>query len=333
MRHVLLPKLLFMKIKIYLIGLLASFVFISCEKESMQKAVQVHQDVSAENGMLSFRNHSVFLDKILEWNELSLEDVNAIIRQFNFRSYALDTLIDRTDLINPDPLIRRVLNHEGAIKVGDSIFVFNDRGEEVIIKNGDENLYNKVLSGAFDRDDRNIQVNKVKIEARQILQNSNELSPMSQTPGTWYGETQVFSPEEYFGRPERAKIIVYAQSSGLYPSAGVTAIGEAYRSGGVFGSKKWRNDEIHALSFHLHLSTDNFGQTYSNLPVVTFIDHEEIKLISSISGTHPTTGEHLGWKHLDFTLELRKNSGSPALPYRMYYTIASGVQQPIIKNW
>lgn len=308
----------------------------SCQKENVQKAVSLDsekKDIVIEHGMLSFRSHSVFMNKMKELNALTLAEVNQIVDAFDFRSYALDTLIDREIEVNPDPLLRRVLNHDASIKVGDSIFVFMP-DKEIVIKNGDIDVYQEVLLGKIDEGNPYVQVNKVNISTAQFdLADDGVIAPLSKSPGTWYGETQIFSPEEHYGRPERVKIVVFAQSSGLYPSAGATARGEAYRRGGVFGKKKWHDDEMHMLTFTLHLATDNFGQTSSNLPPATDYEQQEIKLITSIAGPHPVTGEFMGWKQLDFSLQFRKSSNVASPLRTMRYKIVNGVEQPLVKNW
>ena len=68
--------------------------------------------------------------------------VDKITEGYNFTSYALVTTIEHSHEVKPNPLLKRVLNQDASIKVGDSIFVFQNN-KEIIIEDAKLKKYQK----------------------------------------------------------------------------------------------------------------------------------------------------------------------------------------------
>lgn len=308
----------------------------SCEKRQFESAKEItNEELSVINGMLSFKSHESFLAQMAEWEKIDLKTLDKIINKYSFQSYALDTLTERENNVTPDPVLRRVLNEKAAIQVGDSIFVIN-KDSEIIIKGSSLETYKNVINGMIKGDDIEVvAVQKYLNESSFDIMSSSptDVTPFYKTPNTWYGETAIFTPEEDHGRPERIKLVVFATTSILYPNAGATLKGEAYRRGGVFGKRSWHEDEMAEVTFTLTSMLMNDGQSVVNQTPVTVYNMHEIKLIYGSSGTNPA-GAYVGFVGLNFTLQMRKNGNTSVSPMRtMTYRIINGIEQPLIKSW
>ena len=61
----------------------------------------------------------------------------------------------------------------------------------------------------------------------------------------WTGDRNTIEPEcGNSGRQERVILVAFVNNFASYGIIGVKISGEAYRKGGLFGSRAWRSDEV-----------------------------------------------------------------------------------------
>jgi len=225
----------------------------SCKKgnnDNSNSDQQKSSGIVVENGMLSFPNQEVFSTTMSNLNKLNLKDVDLWVKNFNFLNLKADTLNDTPVASVADPVFARVLSNKASIKIGEKIFVLK-ANQEFLIQDGNMTSYNKLINGE--------NINSTKISSRKINNVSNLIKgtinangALSITipklmvegpPGSlWAGKQSFESPEYDNGRPEKVYMEVWSESYAVYSSSGALLRGMAYRKGGAFGGKKWRDD-------------------------------------------------------------------------------------------
>lgn len=308
---------------------LFSIIFIafqSCQKstdlvveEQDETRSAEFQSIKVENGMLAFRSHSHFMETMATWNEMDELEVTKALKSLDFVSYHSDTTLNKEVEVHPDLLLQKVINNKGAIRVNDSIFVLMV-DEEIIIKDRDFDLYNKVISG---------DLSSTKIERHPVshqiqfqdfpLKSDATIAPFHTVPNTWYGQNHYYSPEEAGnGRPERVRTTLYASTSTLYPSCGLRVKGEAYRRCGLW-CVDWRADEVYQVTINNAWYQTNY---FTNIRTVTggsVYDREETTLFSfpAGGGTAPN-GEHFGFRNLEAHVSFKKQAHNPLRTISFY---------------
>ncbi|MCX2432428.1 hypothetical protein [Pedobacter sp. GR22-10] len=245
----------------------------SCKKDSKQSLSDnsIESETLVKNGMLSFKSQENFNTVIKHYNAISLKDVDAELSSLNYQSLAKDTLNENRIADVKDPVIRRLLNKDGAINIGDKIyFIFADR--EYTIKNADFDVYKDLKANGQNstfRTDTSKVIEKIIVSGSlNVKSDGRNLSVMSlssglKKPGTLAvlsGGTQVNYSNEYDnGRPERVKIFAWAENYTFSSSCGVSLIGEAYRKGGAFGSRSWREDPMYYSRIYGSYTITHYG--------------------------------------------------------------------------
>lgn len=284
-------------------------------------------EVKAENGMLVFTNHDHFKAKMAEWNGMDGAELSKVLESFDYVSYYSDTTIDKEFEITPDHLLQKVINNRGAVKVNDSLFVLTPYND-IVIKGGDLETYNKVLAGNSSGADVEVfpVINGLKSEQTIELL-------AGPAPSTWYGEQHYYSPEERISdRPERVRITIFAQTRLLYPSCGVSFRGEAYRRCGLW-CVDWREDEVSAMTI-LPGSTfqTNYFTTVFTVPAGTISNTAQANIFSyPTGGATAPNGDHFGFQDLTLNLSFKKRTNSPTRTITL--RVSNGVLLAPIDNW
>ena len=246
----------------------------SCKKDQSQDlstTIDKSEALVVKNEMLSFKSQENFNDAVKHYNAISLKDVDAELNSLDYQSLAKDTLNENKIADVKDPVIRRLLNKDGAINIGNKIyFIFGDR--EYTIKNTDLNVYQDLKANGQNstfRADTSKVIEKIIVSgALNVKADSKSLSVMSlsnelKRPGTLSvlsGGTQVNYSNEYDnGRPERVKIFAWAENYTFSSSCGVSLIGEVFRKGGAFGSKSWREDPMYYSRIYGSYTITHYG--------------------------------------------------------------------------
>ena len=245
----------------------------SCKKDPSQNLSTTidKSEVLVKNEMLSFNSQETFNAAIKHYNAISLKDVDAELSSLNYQSLAKDTLNENKVADVKDPVIRRLLNKDGAINIGDKIYlIFGDR--EYTIKNADLTVYKDLKANgqnsAFKTDTVRVVEKIIVSGTLNVKSDGKSLSVMSvsnglKRPGTLSvlsGGTQVNYSNEYDnGRPERVKIFAWAENYTFSSSCGVSLMGEAYRKGGAFGSKSWREDTMYYSRIYGSYTITHYG--------------------------------------------------------------------------
>jgi len=338
----------------------------ACNKDEMNSGIEASRNVSnsigVTNGMLKFKDKQ-HLNRVLDsLGKLSITDIDNFTKQFEYTSYALDTLNDDQIEVTPDPVLARLVNRNASFQIGDTIVTLTPYSDILISAKDIEN-YTNYIGGTANKESfkeipvkgfslnkfvepteavgtqlmsqsfqRSLQKSQTTIvESIKKMQSLNTTA-VAQMPYSWYGEDNIESPEEYHGRPEKVILTVYSHSRSFGKAYGVKAVGQAYRKGGVFGSKKWRNDEIHTLTFTLRKVRNSVGVEVNPNSTATLNNQEEMNLIRSDGAVDYVTGGDIGFQDLDFSVSFRKNGNSSSPTRIVNYFINSG-NRTFNKNW
>lgn len=292
------------------------------------------QSVKVENGMLTFKSHSHFMETMATWKAMDEIEVTKALKSFDFTSYHSDTTLNKTVEVHPDLLLQKVINNKGAVRVNDSIFVLRAE-EEIIIKGADLDVYNDVLAGnqSSEKVETRSLVNSVQTQDI-VIKSDQAITPFYTVPNTWYGETHYYSPEEVGNnnRPERVRTTLYASTAVLYPTCGLKVKGEAYRRCGLW-CVDWRADEVAQLNILSNTWYEtNYFTTIRTVPVGTVSNMEETTVFSypSPGGTAPN-GEHFGFKNMRAHISYKKANHNPLRTISL--SVIDGVLQPAVVNW
>nr|WP_294894088.1 hypothetical protein [uncultured Pedobacter sp.] len=277
-------------------------IFTSCKKnDSIPEKGET--GIEVREGMLSFSNQEVFSNTLKMLSAKNLSEVDTWLSQFGYKSLNSDTTDEQNRIFIYDPLFRRILNDKYSVKIGNDIFFIKD-GSEYLINDGNMSTYSTLQNGGSEG-----SVNNVKIKSLNPA--SVELKVESISP--FQGTRGYYSPEYDNGRPERIYMEIYSQSFAVYASQGVLIRGQAYRRGGVFGSKKWRDDEMYKarISGMEPIPSSAFGQAPFDTGLQfnqTEINHT-IRRWDASNGTIPANPV---LRNLDVTFEYQKGTNNPS---------------------
>ncbi|SDG95058.1 hypothetical protein SAMN05421827_113110 [Pedobacter terrae] len=247
----------------------------SCKKENEQNenlsSLNKATALSVKNDMLSFSSQADFNKLVKEYNQLSLKQVDEKLNSYNYHSLAKDTLNENKITDVKDPVIKRLLNKDGAINIGDKIYLLVG-DKEFTIKNSDFKVYDMLkddVNNSLLKNDTTKVIEKIIQRGRlDVKSDGKNLTVMSLSPGIkrpmtlsfLSGGTQVNYSNEYDnGRPERVKIFAWAENYTFSSSCGVSLSGEAYRKGGTFGSKSWREDLMYYSRIYGSYTITHYG--------------------------------------------------------------------------
>lgn len=245
--------------------------------------------------------------------------------------------------ITPDPYLKLVLNKDGGIIIGDSVYLVRPESN-IIIPQSKLELYYDAINGKINEDFvtiiptiSHLNPSNIKVKMMSI----GDIEPLWLEAYTWYGRQEYLSPEEVGnGRPERVRITVWAETSALYPTAGVSIRGEAYRRCGLW-CVDWRKDEISTLTASIQYQESNWmlpnevgpssplGSYF--IPQFTTTNQEEVLIFQAGGQLNPITGSHYGFKTLKANFSFKKMSHNPTRIIEI--GIANGMLLPEIKNW
>ncbi|TYR37472.1 hypothetical protein FXV77_05560 [Sphingobacterium phlebotomi] len=133
-----------------------------------------------------------------------------------------------------------VINQDGVFAIGDTIHVVTYE-KEYLITDGDESKIANVTSqNASSQNVETFNIERTPLRVAEI-----DGAPFMSAFATWSGTKGVTEPEcTAPGRRERVVLEAFANNYASYGKIGARIKGEAYRKGGLFGSKKWRDDEV-----------------------------------------------------------------------------------------
>ncbi len=204
-------------------------------------------------GILRFESTKSFHAKLAEFDKGGVEFTKELLGKLNYTSYLADTLDDSKNIGDFDPVLSLILNDKSAIQIGDSITFFT-KDFEYSIASTEKELYksiaenpNKLLTSKISKREVFYPKFQVQFEDAKLQKKSSNTQTIN-----FSGSYTLFTPEENIGgRPERIKFVFETRSvSGAIRST-LTAYGEAYRRGGLFGSRSWRADEIDYLIYDI----------------------------------------------------------------------------------
>lgn len=291
--------------------ILLNLLTTACKKQSdFIEKVEIPK-ITVKNDMLYFLNKESFNETINDLSDKNLNEVDDILSSYDFISLNSDSLNENRDMIC-DPIFKRLLNSNSSLQIGDDIFVIKD-GFEYLISNGDIDTYKSILKNEFPTSSINLKKRQLNFKKEfEILNNKSEGDITISAIPPFQGTRSYYSPEYNNGRPERVYMEIYSQSFVVYASQGVLMRGQAYRRGGVFGSRSWRPDEMYlARMFGLQpIANSSFGQ----VPFDTgYIYNQEevnytIRRWDASGGTVPANPTI---SRLDVTFQYQKTQSNP----------------------
>gem|GEM_PF-2097383 len=313
----------------------------ACKKSDLDQSKSLSAldgELTVKNAMLHFKSKGQFDSELQKFDKMTLAELDSHLKQFDFLSYKQDTISEREEDVTADPVFKRIFNQNAAIQIGDTIVILG-LDKDILIKNGDFETYSNIVSQKRDShlSTENIEYVEVKSSRSQNLINteafsSNNLqqvnsistegvvaafpppsSILNYTTYTFDGAFEIFSPNtnaSSSGRTERIKFIIYEEYRGFGSyRAGVTAQGEAWRKGGAFGKKKWRDDEINWLKATMSSIALADGRPFAG-PFPTVTTWNEMKEIAIIT-QNTLSGGPVTFTNLSLKLELKKQPADP----------------------
>lgn len=234
----------------------------ACKKESSNIEAS-KEDIEVKDGYLTFKNSEAFkntMDIILKKPERELSQWNQSINFTNSlrSSYEQDSIL-ASDRLIPDPYFASVVNKQGMFAIGDTLHRITEN-YEYALKNG-ENTLNTLLSIQSSDEAQSIQ--GIKIHRVTGIKESKSGNSVSFT-----GKQSRYYEQCNDGRPNRVELAVMTRNYLVYQFARVEADGEAYRRGGVFGSRNWHPEEMYytTITGTIDLKLAN-GLTQNDVPV------------------------------------------------------------------
>lgn len=250
--------------------------FFACKKQTTEENFEnkFEQGFKVVHNVLVFKNQTSF-DKV--FNELTNKDkkyLDAFQASIGFVSYrsthAVDTTAETVGILEKpfDPMdfphISSLLNKDGIYVIGDKAFQYKN-GEELVtkLKSTDDN---EILMISKD-----IQKGKIASKANVDISSAainNKNSNLPPTKSAVLG-TYTFPENSCPGRPERSIYQAAVITSTSFIQCVIHMNGQAYRKGGLFGSKAWREDEMDFVAIDMSYGYQIFDSAYQYVTSVS----------------------------------------------------------------
>lgn len=255
--RMLIKKFKLMKMKRIILGLFVLFTIISCKKNQIESSNFESKVTMSNSGYLQFKDIQSFkstIEELKKMNKKQLIDWEIKTGIKSLRAYFAELREADSEELNPveEPYFAAVINQDGVFSIGSEIHVITFKTEYLIQNNNEielQNVLNKKITLSANLKSYTIQRRNLGELTNQLKNNS--LSSTKTIGGglntiMWSGDKTVIEPEcGNGGRPERVKLMAFVNNYASYGIIGVKILGEAYRKGGLFGSRAWRSDETY----------------------------------------------------------------------------------------
>lgn len=240
-----------------LLGFIVLLTIVSCKKNETVDDKSVADFTLSKSGYIQFRDLEAFKSTIedlkgLDDQKLAEWENNVGLKSLRGKYFVLQETDSKE--LNPieEPYFASVVNEAGVFSIGDEIHVITYETEYLITSNKEQDLQN-VLDKKIQLSNQ-IKAFSIQRETFPIKPNAGNLALNNSTTGKimakpensilWTGDREAIEPEcGNNGRPERVKLAAFVNNYASYGIIGVKILGEAYRKGGAFGSRAWREDE------------------------------------------------------------------------------------------
>ncbi|MBB2952399.1 MULTISPECIES: hypothetical protein [Sphingobacterium] len=259
-------------------------------------------------GMLKFESDQVFKLTLAKFDEIDPKQLEQNIKDISkkFVSYRADTLDDNKNPWDFDPTLSRVLSKDGAVQVGDSVYFFTQKTDYKIAITDKDLLDKAILSKDFSSN----KVAKQTVVYTTFSENDDLVKKSGTSTSNYNGSYQISTPEVTTGgRPERATITLDERKGNAGIRFNAVIYGQAYRKGGLFGAKKWREDEINDLIYDMIRGKSSARATFEG-PFYNLrrLGQYETKFFSTDG---PLINNYVPVEYLDVDLKtIKKNSNS-----------------------
>lgn len=241
----------------------------ACKKQTTEENFETksEQDFKVVHNILVFKDQTSF-DKV--FNELTNKDakyLDAFQSKIGFESYrsthTIDTAKETVGILEKtfDPLdfphISSLLNKDGMYVIGDKVFQYKN-GEEFVTKLKSKSD-NEILIAS-----KNLQKgqmsSKSNVEVTSVASSNKNLNSPT-TKSMVLGE-YTFPESSCPGRPERSIYQAGVITSTSFIQCVIHMNGQAYRKGGLWGSKAWREDEMDFVAIDMSYGFQIFDSGY-----------------------------------------------------------------------
>lgn len=310
----------------------ASASLLACNKhEENLKNPNTEESIALNDlGMLKFSNNQSFRSALANFDKISPEQLEAKIKNVSkeFVSYRADTLDDNKNPWDFDPTLSRILDKNGAVQVGDSVYFFSQKVDyKIAIK--DQDLINKAVSS---KDFNSEKISKQAVRYTKFSDKNQNVKRAGTSTQNYNGSYQLYTPEVHNGgRPERAVITLEERQGSAGLRFNAVIYGQAYRRGGLFGSKKWRDDEIHNVTYDM-IRAKNSARTEFEGPFYNLqrMEQYETKFYSTEG---PMVHNSAIVEYLDVDMKtIKKNGGSAVYSVRILIDKYSNGQRYLTLN-
>lgn len=315
----------------------ASISLFACNKTNITNGLDSDnspKDIKINSlGMLKFENVQEFKLNLAKFDKMDSKEIELNISDISkkFISYRADTLDDNKNPWDFDPTLSRVLNKDGAVQVGDSVYFFTQKTDYKIAFK-DIDLLNKAISS---KDFSSNKVAKKSVVYTTFTEKDKVIKKAGTSTQNYNGSYQVYTPEvTNGGRPERAVITLDERNGNAGLRFNAVIYGQAYRKGGLFGSKKWRDDEIHDVTYDMirakSSALTNFEGPFYNLQR---IGQYETKFYSTEG---PSVHNSATVEYLNVDMKtIKKNGGSAVYAVKILIDKYSNGQRylTLTTNW
>lgn len=313
-----------------------SFVFFACSKQDENVDLKNNnlKEIEMNNlGMLKFSNSQSFKQALANFDQLDPKQLEEQIQNISkkFVSYRADTLDDNKNVWDFDPTLTRILNKDGAVQVGDSAYFFS-RKMDYKIAIEDKDLLNKAI---LSKDFSSNKISKQAVVYTKFTERDNIAKKAGTSTQNYNGSYQIYTPEvTNQGRPERAVITLEERQGSAGVRFNAVIYGQAYRKGGLFGSKKWREDEIHNVTYDM-IRAKNSARTEFEGPFYNLqrLEQYETKFYST-DGPMVHNSALVDYLNVDLKF-IKKNSNSAVYSVKILIDKYSNGQRylTLTTNW
>lgn len=302
-----------------ILSFLGCLFFFSCQQEPLviNERNELAKVKVNEHGMLAFVNKEVFETELKKFDNMSAADLDKFIGELNFKNFYNDTL--NGDEVVLDPVFAKLLNSNRSIQVGDTIVVM-EKDFDILFNSNDIESYLEYIN-SDNKSKRNISPSAVVPVIRSqidVIENSklasiNNFVPLGSSQMSFNGEYDFYTPEVIRADGDRTRIkfsfYEYKRTLGNY-RFGLEVIGQAYKKGGIFGNRKWRDSKFDFVKYNLlHVTTDVGTPVLGPLYGIEAIRKEKVTIYNY---EHPLSNAiTLGTMSLD-VYEMRKESTEPS---------------------
>ncbi len=225
-------------------AIIACFVVLNACKNQINEVAPSNlntNEVVVKNGALHFKDLNVFTKIVKQLNDgdLDLDTWTASIGFTNSLSQSQNNTLDI-----PDPVFANILNAEGIYFIGNEAHKVGKTYEYVTNEQNIEQL-------------RNIDVNSKEENIAGMKAHKIKFGAAAKAFNARFQGAETLSRIPYTSRHDlQAELHAWSRTYAVYSSVGVRIKGRKFRKGGLFGSSKWRDDEMDFASISYECQTE-----------------------------------------------------------------------------